>query len=166
MNNTRKITITAVLSLLLFTGVLYTLNGAQQVTVYYFWAQNCSACKEASIYYKRPENTKDGSSWTHNGIKFIPYRITDENNRMIGGNIRQLTNMCDTIQSKTGKAGFVYYRRDVYDYYKNKGIPYYKKEDKYNRKDEPFPTPVFIIGNRVVLGFNQDLIQSSINAVK
>lgn len=166
MNTIMKITFSAVLSVLISGGTLYVLTAAQQGTVYYFWAQNCSACREAHMFYKKPENIKDGSSWTYNGIKFVSYRIADENSKIIGGNIKQLTNMCDAILKNTGKAAFVYYRRDVYDYYKNKNIPYYRKEEKYSRKDEPFPTPVFVIGDRVVLGFSPDLVQRSISAAK
>ena len=163
--------ITKKISLLLcLTGIVLLselmLNAVSDKTVYYFWAQNCSACKEAQAFYKKPEGIKDGSSWTYNGIKFVPYRIVDENNKVISKNINQLTGMCAAIAKKTGTANIVYFRRDVYEYYKNKNLPYYKKEEKYSRKDEPFPTPVFIIGNRVVLGFNQDLVQKAVDAAK
>lgn len=135
-------------------------------TVYLFYAENCVACKEAHSFYKKPAGLKDGSSWTYNRIKFITYRIVDENNRIIKPNMKRLTDMCAAIAKKSGTSNFVYYRRDVYEYYKNKNLPYFRKEEKYSRKDEPFPTPVFIAGNRVVLGFNQDLVQKAIESVK
>jgi hypothetical protein len=142
------------------------LNAASDKTVYYFWAENCSACKEAHAFYKKPDGIKDGSSWTYNGIKFVPYRIVDGNNKINSGNMAKLTSMCEAIAKKTGSGNFVYFRRDIYEYYKNKNLPYYRKEEKYSRKDESFPTPIFVIGDRVVLGFNQDLVQKAINAVK
>ncbi|OQA95886.1 MAG: hypothetical protein BWY23_02231 [Spirochaetes bacterium ADurb.Bin218] len=74
--------------------------------------------------------------------------------------------MCSEIKTRTKANNFVYFRRDVYEFYINKGLPYFKKEDKYSRKDEPFPTPIFVIGDRVVLGFNPELIQSSMMLVK
>jgi len=134
--------------------------------VYLFYAENCIACKEAHAFYRKPAGLKDGSSWTYSGIKFITYRIVDENNKIISSNMKRLTDMCTAIAKKTGNNNFVYYRRDIYEYYKNKNLPYFRKEEKYSRKDEPFPTPVFITGNRVVLGFNQDLLQKAIESVK
>lgn len=135
-------------------------------TVYFFYAENCTACKEAHNFYKKPQGQKDGTPWTYDGIKFIPYRIVDENNKIVLKNMDRLTGMCESIAQKTGNNNFVYYRRDVYEYYKNKNLPYFRKEEKYSRKDEPFPTPIFVTGNRVVLGFNQELIQKAIDSVK
>ncbi len=163
---TKKILLSVVVFLSFFTGAGFLLNAAPDKTVYYFWAQNCSACKEAQDFYKKPQGIKDGSSWTYNGLKFVPYRIVDENNQVISKNINILNGMCASIAKKTGTSNIVYYRRDVYEYYKNKNLPYYRKEEKYSRKDEPFPTPIFVIGNRVVLGFNQELVQKAVDAVK
>lgn len=135
-------------------------------TVYFFWAENCSACKEAHSFYKKPAGIKDGSSWNYNNIKFISYRIVDENNRTIPANMNKINNMCSDIAKKTGNGNFVHFRRDIYEYYKNKNLPYYRKEEKYSRKDEPFPTPVFITGDRVILGFNNDLLQRAVEAAR
>ena len=132
--------------------------------VLYFYADNCQACKQAQAFYNKPEGLHDGGSWTHNGITFTAYKIADSNNRAITKNINTLTNLCAAISKRKGDNSFVYFRRDVYEYYKNKGLPYFRKEEKYSRKDEAFPTPVFIIGNRVVLGFNQELIQQALRA--
>jgi len=151
--------------LILFQGQI--LYGQSKIkTIYLFYAENCIACKEAHAFYRKPAGLKDGSSWTYNGIKFIIYKIADENNKIIYPNMKRLTGMCATIAKKTGNSNFVYYRRDIYEYYKNKNLPYFRKEEKYSRKDEPFPTPIFIVGNRVVLGFNQDLLQKAIESVK
>lgn len=151
-----------------FTVIIYTRTHSQVPvkTVYLFYAENCIACKEAHAFYKKPAGLKDGSSWTHGRIKFITYRIVDENNKIISGNMKRLTDICAAITKKTGNSNFVHYRRDVYEYYKNKNLPYFRKEEKYSRKDEPFPTPVFITGNRVILGFNQDLLQKAIDSGK
>jgi hypothetical protein len=151
---------------LIIFGGRFVLEAASDKTVYYFWAENCTACKEAQAFYKKPADIKDGSSWTFNGIKFVPYKIVDGNNKIITKNVNQLTNLCAAIVKKTGTSNIVYFRRDIYEYYKNKNLPYYRKEEKYSRKDEPFPTPVFVIGNRVVLGFSQELVQKAIDAVK
>ncbi len=166
MKTMSKTLIAAICFASLFSAGESSSKAASDKTVYYFWAQNCSACKEAEVFYKKPADIKDGSSWNYNGIKFVPYKIVDENNKIISKNMNQLNGMCASILKKTGTGNFVYFRRDVYEYYKNKNLPYYRKEEKYSRKDEPFPTPVFVVGNRVVLGFNQDLLQKAIDAVK
>ena len=87
------------------------LNAAPDKTVYYFWAQNCSACKEAQAFYKKPEGIKDGSSWTYNGIKFVPYRIVDENNKIIRTNMNKLNSMCAAIAKKTGIRKFCLFQK-------------------------------------------------------
>ena len=160
----------AIISLFFFTllipGVKFSLDAASDKTVYYFWAQNCSACKEAHQFYKKPEAIKDGSSWNFNGIKFVSYRIVDEDNKAISANMNRLNSMCSSILKRTGTGNFVYFRRDIYEYYKNKNLPYYRKEEKYSRKDEPFPTPIFLTGDRVVLGFNHDLLQKAVDAAR
>ncbi len=135
-------------------------------TVYYFYADNCAACKQAQAFYNKPDGLKDGESWTHNGIKFTAYKISDSKNQVITKNINTLNNLCSAIGKRKGNNNFVYFRRDVYEYYKNKGLPYFRKEEKYSRKDEAFLTPVFVVGDRVVLGFNQDLVQQALNAAK
>jgi thiol-disulfide isomerase/thioredoxin len=163
---TLKLLLSAVCFIIILFGGKYTLEAASDKTVYYFWAENCSACKEAQAFYRKPADIKDGSSWTYNGIKFIPYKIVDGNNKVISKNINQLTGMCAAIVKRTGTGNIVYFRREIYEYYKNKNLPYYRKEEKYSRKDEPFPTPVFVIGNRVILGFSQDLVQKAIDAAK
>jgi hypothetical protein len=161
----KNILITICFTAIFFSGFSMS-NASSEKTVYYFWAENCNACKEAQAFYKKPDGIKDGASWTHNGIKFVSYRLADGNNKLNSANMNQLNNMCSAITKRTGSSSFVYFRRDVYEYYKNKNLPYYRKEEKYSRKDEPFPTPVFVIGDRVILGFNQDLIKKALDAVK
>lgn len=141
-------------------------SAAQNKEIYYFYAENCSACKQAEAYLKKPSGIKDGASWRHGENVFIPYRMVDSNNKIQMNNIKKLTDLCDSLVKKTGTSEFVYFRRDKFEYYKNKSIPYYKKDSKYSRKNEAFPTPIFVIGNRVVLGFNLTLIEQSINQLK
>jgi len=163
----KHITITlALLFLMLLNWQNYSEVSAKTQTMYYFYAENCSACKQAEAYYKKPSGIKDGASWQHGGNTFVPYRIVDRNNKVQMNNIKKLTDMCDTISKKLGTDEFVYFRREKYEYYKKNSLPYYKKESKYSRKNDAFPTPVFIIGDRVILGFNLTLIQQSINLLK
>jgi hypothetical protein len=166
MNISKKTLLSVIFTACMFSMGNDLLAGKPEKTVYFYYAENCTACKEAHNFYKKPQGQKDGTSWTYNGIKFMPYRIVDDKNKIISGNMDRLTGMCGSIAKKTGNSNFVYYRRDVYEYYKNKNLPYFRKEEKYSRKDEPFPTPIFVIGNRVVLGFNQELIQKAIDSVK
>lgn len=129
--------------------------------IYYFYAEYCEACKRAQDHYKKPAVINDGASWIYEDINFTAYRIVDENNKLVKKNINKLINMCETIKKRTGKSEFVYYDRDTYEYYNKNGIPYYKKQGRYAKKNDPFPTPVFIIGDRVILGFNLTLINSA-----
>ncbi len=159
-----KIKITMIIAAVIAASSLQAQQGKGKV--FYFYADNCSACKQAQAFYNKPESLKDGGSWIHNGITFIAYKIADSNNQVITKNINTLNNMCALIGKRKGDNNFIYFRRDVYEYYKHKGLPYFRKEEKYSRKDEAFPTPIFVIGERVVLGFNQDLVQQALNAAK
>lgn len=158
--------LSATLVLTLVSGLNFSIAQTGSKTIYYFYAENCSACKQAEAYYKKPSEIKDGTSWNYKGNIFIPYRIVDSNNQVQMNNIKKLTDMCDNLVKKTGNSEFVYYRKEKFEYYKNNRIPYYKKDSEYSRKNEAFPTPVFVIGNRVVLGFNLALIQQSIQQSK
>jgi hypothetical protein len=156
------------ISLIIAAVIAVSSLQAQQIkgTVYYFYADNCAACKQAQAFYHKPEGLKDGDSWAYNGIKFTAYKIADSRNQVITKNINTLNSLCSAIGKRKGDNSFVYFRRDVYEYYKNKGLPYFRKEEKYSRKDEAFLTPVFVIGDRVVLGFNQELVQQALKAAK
>lgn len=164
MKYIKVIFIPLVLAICLFQGD--TLNALNTKTIYYFYAENCESCRKAQAHYKKPDGIKDGTSWQHGDITIIPYRIVDSNNKLVRANIGLLINMCEKIQKKTGKNEFVYYDRDLYEYYSKDGLPYYRKENRYARRDDPFPTPVFIIGDRVVLGFNLNLINNSLAVFK
>lgn len=129
--------------------------------IYYFYAEYCEACKRAQDHYKKPAKLEDAGSWIYEDLNFTAYRIVDENNKPVKKNINKLINMCESIKKRTGKSEFVYYDRDTYEYYNKNGIPYYQKQGRYAKKNDPFPTPVFIIGDRVILGFNLNLINSA-----
>ena len=156
------------LFLLILSTAFYTDIQSQTgvKTVYYFYAENCSACKQAESHFKKPAGIKDGESWRNGMYTFVPYRIVDGSNRIQNTNMKKLTDMCDELKKRLGSSEFVYFRREKYEYYKKNNLPFYKKEDKYNRRDDAFPTPVFIIGDRVVLGFNLTLIQQSMGLMK
>ncbi|HQO39438.1 MAG TPA: hypothetical protein PK986_03110 [Spirochaetota bacterium] len=130
-------------------------------TVFYFYAEYCEACKRAQDHFKKPAKLADGVSWIYEDLNFVAYRIVDENNKPVKKNIQKLTDKCESIRKKTGKTQFVYYDRDIYEYHTKNSLPYYKKQGRYAKKDDPFPTPVFIIGNRVILGFNLNLINNA-----
>lgn len=132
-------------------------------TIYYFYAENCESCRRAQNHFKKPEKIRDGSSWAYEDLTIVAYRIVDENNKLVTKNINVLNSKCEAIAKKAGTKEFVYYDRDTYEFYVKKGIPYYRKEGRYSKKDEPFPTPVFIIGDRVILGFNLSLIENAIS---
>ena len=143
-----------------------TLNAVSNKKIYYFYAENCESCRKSAAYYKKPDKIQDGNSWKYDDITIIPFRIVDGDNMIVRRNLDILINMCEGIKKKSGKNGFVYFDRDTYEYYSKNGLPYYMKEDRYARRDEAFPTPVFIIGDRVVLGFNLNLINKALGVLK
>jgi glutaredoxin len=75
-------------------------------------------------------------------------------------NMRAMVSMLEAIKKKKGAAPFVYQERLQYEYYTKNGMPYYKREERYSRKDEPMPVPVFIINDKAYVGFGQYVISS------
>ncbi len=163
----KQIKILSAIAVLIFiSGLNFSIAQTGSKTIYYFYAENCSACKQAEAHFNKPAGIKDGESWRHGLNTFVPYRIVDSSNKIQTQNMKRLTDMCDGLAKRLGTNEFVYFRREKYQYYKKNNLPYYKKDDKYSRRDDAFPTPIFIIGDRVVLGFNLTLIQQSISLMK
>lgn len=154
-------------SLFSMSDTVNTVSAASgKKNIYYFYAEYCEACKRAQDHFKKPAKIADGASWTYDDMNFVAYRIVDENNKPVKRNINKLIEMCESIKKRTGKNGFVYYDRDTYEYHTKDGLPWYTKQGRYAKKDDPFPTPVFIIGDRVILGFNLNLINNAKTLLK
>ncbi len=140
------------LSIMLFVYIAVAESAVK--TIYFFESAVCPYCKQANEYFLK------NKSRMHR-IKVIKYEVLnkygtmDQNNKK---NLKILVAMLEKIKSKKGDTPFIYHERKSYTYYTKNGLPYYKSADRYSKKDEPVPVPLFIIGDTVYLGFDNYVI--------
>ena len=75
--------------------------------------------------------------------------------------------MLETIKKSKGAEPFIFRDRLPHEYYQKEGIPYHKRDDRYTgRRDEPLAVPIFIVKDRVYVGFNQHVADKLAETVK
>lgn len=138
-----------IISILLLANSLWAKE--KVTTIYFFESAICPHCKQANEYLAK-------NSHRFKQVKIIKYQLVNKNGVMDETNkknLKILVSMLNAIQQKKGNTPFIYYERVAYEYYEKNGIPYYKSANRYSKKDEPIPVPLFIINDTVYLGFDQ-----------
>ena len=131
-------------------------------TIYFFESAVCPHCKQANEYFEKNKQK-------FQKIKIIKYELLNKNGVMDQNNkknLQILVSMLEKIKKQKGDKPFIYFERVAYSYYTKNGLPYYKSADRYSKKDEPVPVPLFIINDTVFLGFDNFVIskiEKSIN---
>ncbi len=93
-------------------------------------------------------------------LKIVYYQLINESGRLDSlnrANVAKLVQMLENIKRRKGDVPFIREGVHEYHYYTKNGIPYYRREDRYSRKDEPMPIPVFIFNDQVYVGYNRYL---------
>ncbi|MGQ9843372.1 MAG: hypothetical protein ACUVRK_07375 [Spirochaetota bacterium] len=124
-------------------------------TIYFFESAVCPHCKQANDYFGK-------NMQRLHKIKLIKYELVNKNGVMDQNNkknLQILVTMLEKIKKQKGNKPFIYYERVAYGYYTRNGLPYYKSADRYSKKDEPVPVPLFIINDTVYLGFDNFVIK-------
>lgn len=142
-----------VLSVVVFLSyVVYAHNAV--TTIYFFESAVCPHCKQANEYFTAHKHKMKN-------IRIIKYELINKNGIMDHNNkknLKILVTMLENIKKQKGDTPFIYHERIAYNYYTKNGLPYYKSADKYSKKDEPVPVPLFIINDTVYLGFDNFVI--------
>lgn len=143
----------SVFTLCLF--ILQSVFGESTVTtIYFFESAVCPHCKQANQYFMNNKHRMQK-------IRLLKYEllnkngVMDQNNK---NNLQILVSMLEKIKKQKGDKPFIYLERVAYTYYTKNGLPYYKSTDRYSKKDEPVPVPLFIINDTVYLGFDNFVI--------
>lgn len=149
----------------LLIGISPYISGAKtKTTLHFFESAVCPSCKKADEYLNSPAVKNRFKE-----IAVIKYELINKEG-LIGAinkkNIRILVAMLDAIKAKKGDAPFILRDRLEYQYYSKNGVPYHKREDRYSRKDEPLPVPLFLIDDKLYVGFNQYVMNELDKAVK
>lgn len=139
---------------LLLIAVQYNFAENAVTTIYFFESAVCPHCKQANEYFVKNKHRMQK-------IKLIKYELLNKNGVMDQNNkknLQILVAMLEKIKKQKGDKPFIYHERIAYNYYTRNGLPYYKSADKYSKKDEPVPVPLFIINDTVYLGFDNFVI--------
>lgn len=124
-------------------------------TIYFFESAVCPHCKQANEYFEKNKQRM-------HKIKLIKYELLNKNGVMDQNNkknLQILVFMLEKIKKQKGDKPFIYFERVAYSYYTKNGLPYYKSANRYSKKDEPVPVPLFIINDTVYLGFDNFVIK-------
>lgn len=150
-----------ILSLLLIT-LWYGYAESAVTTIYFFESAVCPHCKQANEYFIKNKNRMKN-------VKIIKYELLNKNGVMGENNkknLKILVSMLEKIKKQKGDTPFIYHERVGYTYYTKNGLPYYKSADRYSKKDEPVPVPLFIINDTVYLGFDNFVISKIEQTIK
>lgn len=157
--NTLKVSVIAVVLIIVsYSGLANT----AVTTIYFFESAVCPHCRQANEYFEKNKHRMQK-------VKIIKYEllnkngIMDQNNKK---NLQTLVSMLEKIKKQKGDKPFIYFERIAYSYYTKDGLPYYKSPDRYSKKDEPVPVPLFIINDTVYLGFDNFVISKIEQSIK
>lgn len=124
--------------------------------IHYFESPICPACRQADSFFNSPE----GRSRIANA-EIKRYELLNSRGEMgpdNRSNLKLLIGKLEAIADKKGTASIVYRDGVMHEFYQRNGIPYHKSDDRYSRRDEPLPIPVFIVNDKVFAGFSQQVV--------
>ncbi|HOO70764.1 MAG TPA: hypothetical protein PK926_03305 [Spirochaetota bacterium] len=129
--------------------------GEKKVTVHFFESAVCPACKSAKEFLDGYKSRTD--------ITVIFYEVRNRENNVDSrnlGNIKKINMMLADIDRRNGHKPFIYDdTMKAYTLLIEKDVPCYEKRISQSTVlKKPLPVPLFIIGDRVVAGFQKNLI--------
>lgn len=157
--NTLKVSVIAVV---LLTVTYSGFANTAVTTIYFFESAVCPHCRQANEYFEK-------NKYRMQKVKIIKYELLNKNGIMDQKNkknLQILVSMLEKIKKQKGDNPFIYQERIAYNYYTKNGLPYYKSQDRYSKKDDPVPVPIFIINDTVYLGFDNFVISKIEQSIK
>ena len=139
-------------------------QAVSDAVIHFFGSPLCPSCVEAQSYF----DSSAGRQRLLNA-RVIRYDIVNDRGEMDAAgkkNMGILVQKLEDIKKVKGDQPFIVRDRQLYEYYQKNGIPYHRREERYSRRDEPLPIPVFIVNESVYAGFNQHVISELARAVR
>ena len=151
----RLFLLSAVFAVFFVSMIPLSSAGEKQVTVHFFESAVCPACKSAREFLDGYKGRSD--------LTVIYYEVRNKENRVDSGNVRNIKKinmMLAGIDRKNGHKPFIYDdTMKAYTLLIEKDVPCYEKRISQSTVlKKPLPVPLFVIGDRVVAGFQKNLI--------
>ncbi|PKL36255.1 MAG: hypothetical protein CVV44_18755 [Spirochaetae bacterium HGW-Spirochaetae-1] len=154
----KKIALTILLipSLIIAVGNTGPSRAAQKITMHFFFSGICPSCKQAKK--DMPDIQKQFPSLmvvTHE-VRNSQGIVTAANNV----NIKKLIDMLSEMDRSSKGEPFIYEGGKAYPFLLDKGIPCYRKKiSESTTLTKEIPVPVFILGGKVLLGYQRHILQ-------
>ena len=130
-------------------------GGQGLLYVHFFTSAICPHCKQA-------ESQLPGMLKRLPRLRLMTYQVLNARGQADAVNIRnkkKLIGMINGINTRLGGKPFIYEQKTPHSYSLVNGVPYYlKKISESTTVKKEVTIPVFILGNRVYVGYQQDLL--------
>lgn len=127
--------------------------------MHFFKSQVCPHCKQA-------ENDLPGILRRYPRITMFSYDVRNARNQVDAvnrQNMGRLITMLQQIHARIGGKPFIYENNTAYPFALVNGVPYYlKKLSETTTVKKEVPVPVFILGNRVYVGYQSSILEGAI----
>jgi len=131
----------------------------QQVVIYLFDSAVCPVCRQV-------KNDLPGIQKQYQNLRVINYEIVNKSSKVDSNNqknISILNNMLSMLDKKMKGKSIVQKDQKMYPYINIKGVPHYvNKLSEYTTIKVEFGVPIFIIGDKVLLGYNKVVLEREI----
>ena len=129
---------------------------SQSLVIHFFTSAVCPACKRAEVTLPKMIAPVAGAQIKRYEVRNSENKISPENQR----NVNRLIAMLRAIEAQQGGKPFIYEDRQAHMLQIEKGIPYYlKKVSSTTTIRKAMPVPLFIVGNRVFIGFRPHVMK-------
>jgi hypothetical protein len=127
--------------------------------VHFFTSGVCAVCKQAA-------GELPAMLASHPRLRLRTYEVRDAMNRVTDThrrNMALLVRLLQEIKTRTKGGRFIYEGRTAHAFVAVRGIPYYEKKiSATTTVKKEIPVPVFIMGDRVYVGYRKEIISQAL----
>lgn len=127
--------------------------------VHFFTSGVCPVCKQAA--HELPAMLA-----RHPRLRLRTYEVRDAMNRVNDlhrSNMALLVRLLQDIKARTKGGRFIYEGRTAHAFVAVRGVPYYEKKiSATTTVKKEIPVPVFIMGDRVYVGYRKEIISQAL----
>ena len=130
-----------------------------KLQVHFFTSGVCAVCKQA-------ERELPAMLARHPRLELRTHEVRDAQNRVTDihrRNLALLVRMLQDISTRTKGAPFIYEGRTAHAFVAAGGVPYYEKKiSAATTVKKEVPVPVFILGDRVYIGYRREILSQAL----
>ncbi|MBN2080174.1 MAG: hypothetical protein JW838_14490 [Spirochaetes bacterium] len=145
------------------SAVIFTQEGGASsggiLPVHFFTSGVCPACKQAG-------RELPAMLGRYPRLRLRTYEVRDAMNRVNDlhrRNMALLVRLLQDIKTRTKGGRFIYEGRTPHAFVAVRGVPYYEKKiSATTTVKKEIPVPVFVMGDRVYIGYRQEIISRAL----